>query len=191
MNKCNVLLQRRRNALVGALVCFAVCPCDVGVMRLFLSLLPSLVSVSSSFQVSPASSSKSPLSSLFFLSSSSQVSPALLQEAIRRKMRYVVIQYPQFQEKFVTGEDYRDYVKIFIMRNPAYVYSSLNRRSNYSISDYHSLDRYIRVLERFKAFVCLCVFVCVCVCVCARARVCMCVCASMCARVHMCVCVCA
>jgi hypothetical protein len=73
-------------------------------------------------------------------------------------MRYVVIKYPQFQERFVTGEessdeDYRDYVKIFIVRNPAYVYSSLNRRFNYSIpEDTHGLGRYIRTLERFKAY---------------------------------------
>ena len=44
---------------------------------------------------------------------------------------------------------YKDYIKIFIMRNPLFVFSSLNKRFNYSIPDKHNIDSYINTLTKF------------------------------------------
>lgn len=44
---------------------------------------------------------------------------------------------------------YKDYIKIFIIRNPIYVFSSLNKRSNYNISEIHSIQNYIDIAKKF------------------------------------------
>lgn len=43
------------------------------------------------------------------------------------KYNYILAKFPFTKEKFITDE-YKDYIRIFIMRNPVWVYSSLNKR---------------------------------------------------------------
>lgn len=47
-------------------------------------------------------------------------------EVVTQK-KYVLCKYPYTEPIFFTGK-YKDYIKIFIVRNPLYVYSSLNKR---------------------------------------------------------------
>ena len=45
---------------------------------------------------------------------------------------------------------YENYIKIFIIRNPLFVFSSLNKRyDHYELSDYHSIEKYISILKLF------------------------------------------
>jgi hypothetical protein len=62
---------------------------------------------------------------------------------------YVLHKFPQYNKKFLTDKYYDDYIKIFIVRNPMFVYSSLNKRTNYKLTDYHSLNKFIDVLKDF------------------------------------------
>ena len=57
--------------------------------------------------------------------------------------------YPQAQQNFF-GEEYKDYIKIFIIRNPLFVFSSINKRyGHYNLSDGHSIEEYINILKIF------------------------------------------
>ncbi len=47
------------------------------------------------------------------------------------------------------GEKYKEYIKIFIIRNPLFVFSSLNKRFNYNIPDDHSFDLYTNIIKKF------------------------------------------
>ena len=52
------------------------------------------------------------------------------------------------------AKEYKDYKKIFIIRNPLFVFSSLNKRFEYAIRDDHNFDCYINALTKFiKAFI--------------------------------------
>ena len=59
--------------------------------------------------------------------------------------------FPFTLDDFFTKK-YEDYIKIFIIRNPLYVFSSLNKRFNYNIPEDHSLQRYIKTIEKFNHF---------------------------------------
>jgi len=62
---------------------------------------------------------------------------------------FIICKYPQTQAKFF-GEEYKDYIKIFIMRNPLFVFSSLNKRyGHYNLSDSHSIEEYVNILKLF------------------------------------------
>lgn len=62
---------------------------------------------------------------------------------------FIICKYPQTQTKFF-GEEYKDYIKIFIMRNPLFVFSSLNKRyGHYNLSDSHSIEEYVNILKLF------------------------------------------
>lgn len=63
--------------------------------------------------------------------------------------KYVLHKYPQYDKRFLTDEYYDDYIKIFIIRNPLFVYSSLNKRTEYKLTDHHSLDKYTNILKDF------------------------------------------
>ena len=54
------------------------------------------------------------------------------------------------QEKFFKGE-YKDYQRIFILRNPVWVFSSLNRRfgGEENIPNDHSIELYEKAAEKF------------------------------------------
>tara|TARA_X000000368_G_C23003876_1_gene700202 strand:+ start:292 stop:969 length:678 start_codon:yes stop_codon:yes gene_type:complete len=61
---------------------------------------------------------------------------------------FIVCKYPFMDSKFFTQE-YNDYIKIFIIRNPLFVYTSINKRFIKSIPhDYHLLN-YEKVAEQF------------------------------------------
>ena len=51
-----------------------------------------------------------------------------IERCIEQKKEYVLIKYPRGYRCFF-GKEYEDYIKIFIIRNPVYVFSSLNRRN--------------------------------------------------------------
>lgn len=55
----------------------------------------------------------------------------------------------RLQCDFFNDIQYNDYIKIFIIRNPVYVFSSLNKRSNYNIWDSHSIEKYIEIANKF------------------------------------------
>ena len=44
---------------------------------------------------------------------------------------------------------YIDYHRILIIRNPIFIFSSLNRRFNYKIPKNHSLQLYVKILENY------------------------------------------
>ena len=52
-----------------------------------------------------------------------------IERCIEQKKEYVLIKYPRTYQTFF-GKEYKDYIKIFIIRNPVYVFSSLNRRND-------------------------------------------------------------
>jgi len=62
--------------------------------------------------------------------------------------QFILCKYP-FTEDHFFGEKYQDYIKIFIIRNPFFVFSSLNKRFRNKIPDNHSIDKYIYTLKKF------------------------------------------
>jgi hypothetical protein len=61
---------------------------------------------------------------------------------------FVVVKYPFTWDQFF-DDDYKDYIKIFIVRNPLWVFSSLNKRFSNNIPADHNMWSYFRVLDRF------------------------------------------
>ena len=65
---------------------------------------------------------------------------------------YTLIKYPYTFDELFTSK-YDDYIKIFTIRNPLYVYSSLNKRfKNTKIDNQHSIDNYIKCIEKFRKY---------------------------------------
>lgn len=65
---------------------------------------------------------------------------------------YVVCKWPYVEEEFF-GEKYREYIKIFIARNPAWVFSSYNRRfGSANLPEQYTLNTYIDGLKKFIEF---------------------------------------
>lgn len=62
--------------------------------------------------------------------------------------KYIICKWPFTLDSFFDKE-YQDYIKIFIIRNPLYVFSSLNRRFNYNIPENHSINIYIKTINKF------------------------------------------
>ena len=63
--------------------------------------------------------------------------------------KYILCKCPQAQSKFFDTE-YKDYIKIFIIRNPLFVFSSINKRyAHYRLSDLHSIQKYIDIVKMF------------------------------------------
>lgn len=63
--------------------------------------------------------------------------------------KYILCKSSQTKSKFF-GERYKDYIKIFIIRNPLFVFSSINKRkNNYKLSYFHSIEKYIYTLQMF------------------------------------------
>jgi hypothetical protein len=65
--------------------------------------------------------------------------------------KFILCKYPQAKDVFFT-DVYDDYIKIFIIRNPLWVYSSLNKRTNYNITDYHSIDKFIKICSLYNHY---------------------------------------
>jgi len=53
------------------------------------------------------------------------------------------------KNNFFINNYYDNYIKIFIIRNPLFVFSSLNKRYSYKIPSNHSIDIYIYTIKEF------------------------------------------
>ena len=60
---------------------------------------------------------------------------------------YIVGKCPWYCKEITTLEKYKDFCIIFIIRNPVYVFSSLNERFRHNIPTCHSIDRYINICK--------------------------------------------
>jgi hypothetical protein len=61
--------------------------------------------------------------------------------------KFILCKYP-FTEDIFFDKGYEDYIKIFIIRNPLFVFSSLNKRFEYKLGG-HNFDYYINTLTKF------------------------------------------
>lgn len=64
--------------------------------------------------------------------------------------KYILCKYPYTIDDFFSKK-YNNYIKIFIIRNPLYVFSSINKRFNYKINpdQQHSIEAYNSMLNKF------------------------------------------
>jgi hypothetical protein len=62
--------------------------------------------------------------------------------------KYILCKYPFTLKKFFEKE-YNDYIKIFIIRNPLFVFTSLNKRFSNNIPSGHCIERYIQTVKLF------------------------------------------
>jgi hypothetical protein len=66
---------------------------------------------------------------------------------------FVVCKYPYLINENELLTNYSDYIKIFIIRNPLYIFSSLNKRfENNVLDDDHSINKYIQTIKEFNKF---------------------------------------
>jgi hypothetical protein len=63
--------------------------------------------------------------------------------------KFVLGKYPFTLDCFYDDPLYKSYIKIFIIRNPLFVFSSLNKRFKNEIDHQHSIDEYISTLRLF------------------------------------------
>ena len=70
---------------------------------------------------------------------------------IESKSEFVVAKNPFTLDKYFT-EEFSDYIKIFIVRNPLFVFSSLNKRFDYKIPKEHTIDDYIKVIKLYHQY---------------------------------------
>ncbi len=62
---------------------------------------------------------------------------------------FVLAKDPMFHKLFLEG-DYKDYIKIFMIRNPIFVFSSLNKRFDYDIPAEQGVQKYIDTVQSFN-----------------------------------------
>jgi len=62
--------------------------------------------------------------------------------------KYILCKSPYTKDIFFTDQ-YKDYIKIFIIRNPLWVFSSLNKRFSYTIPNNINIDNYINTIKKF------------------------------------------
>jgi hypothetical protein len=62
--------------------------------------------------------------------------------------KYILCKSP-FTNNNYFSDKYKDYIKIFIIRNPLFVFSSLNKRFEYNIPENHSINNYIETIKKF------------------------------------------
>ena len=66
---------------------------------------------------------------------------------------FVLCKYPYLINENTLLTRYSDYIKIFIIRNPLYVFSSLNKRfQDKTLDSCHSIDKYIDTVKEFNKF---------------------------------------
>jgi len=65
--------------------------------------------------------------------------------------KFILAKWPYIYKKYF-DEEYDDYIKIFIIRNPVFIFSSLNKRFNYKIPDDHSIELYIDTVRLFNKY---------------------------------------
>ena len=61
---------------------------------------------------------------------------------------FLLMKIPFTKEDFFTNE-YEDIIKIFIIRNPLFVFSSINKRFKYNFPNCHSINNYINTVKLF------------------------------------------
>ena len=71
--------------------------------------------------------------------------------ATKLNKNYVLCKSPQAKDIFFNSR-YDDYIKIFIIRNPLWVYSSLNRRTSYNLTDYHNFKKFEYSSSKFYQY---------------------------------------
>lgn len=76
---------------------------------------------------------------------------------IKSKYKYILIKYPHIifpNDLDIFGKDYADYIKIFIIRNPLFVFSSLNKRTKNKIplEWNHNISNYSEVALKFDYY---------------------------------------
>jgi hypothetical protein len=65
--------------------------------------------------------------------------------------KYILCKYPYTLDEFFTpNNEYNNYIKIFIVRNPLFVFSSLNKRFQYKIPIKCSIESYVRTITKFN-----------------------------------------
>jgi hypothetical protein len=69
----------------------------------------------------------------------------------KKNYHYYLCKIPFTNELYFTDK-YEDYIKIFILRNPIYCFSSINNRFNYNIPSNTDIDSYIEVLKLFDKY---------------------------------------
>tara|TARA_A100001015_G_scaffold307010_1_gene402212 strand:- start:3530 stop:4198 length:669 start_codon:yes stop_codon:yes gene_type:complete len=62
--------------------------------------------------------------------------------------QFILCKWPFTYDVFFS-EEYKDYIKIFIIRNPLFVFSSLNKRFMYKIPKDHSFNIYVNTITKF------------------------------------------
>ena len=62
--------------------------------------------------------------------------------------KYILCKHPCVHYNFFY-EKYHEYIKIFIVRNPLYVFSSSNKRYNYNLPENCAVTSYIKTIGRF------------------------------------------
>lgn len=62
--------------------------------------------------------------------------------------KFILGKSPVTRDYFFS-EEYKDYIIIFIVRNPLFVFSSLNKRFNYEIPNNHNFYDYVNTLKKF------------------------------------------
>ncbi len=65
------------------------------------------------------------------------------------RKEFALCKFPFMSDDFFNKPEYKDYVKIFIVRHPIYVMSSINKRFKNNVQSNHSLEEYIKILEKF------------------------------------------
>ena len=64
---------------------------------------------------------------------------------------FILCKWPFTPQEFFTRK-YADYIKIFIIRNPLFVFSSLNKRFNYNIPNNHSFSEYLSTIQSYVKY---------------------------------------
>jgi hypothetical protein len=67
---------------------------------------------------------------------------------ITTQKKYILAKWPFINDDFF-GPEYEDYIRIFIIRNPIYVYSSLNRRFEGRADTHHNKSKYEKTCQKF------------------------------------------
>lgn len=65
--------------------------------------------------------------------------------------KHILVKCPWLYPEFFTKE-FEDYIKIFIIRNPYYVFSSINKRFNYNVAENHNVPRCLKTIQQFMDY---------------------------------------
>ena len=68
---------------------------------------------------------------------------------IESSKKYILCKFPFSYKNFFEDEFYDEYIKIFIIRNPIFVFSSLNKRFGYNLHLNHEIIDYINTVKLF------------------------------------------